>query len=339
VVWESGGGGWNINGRRFASDGSAHGPQFLVDTHTEGNEYRPSVAMDSDGDFVVVWDSRDGSLGSDTSEHSVQGQRFASSGSTQGARFQVNTYTTSSQFHAKVAAVPDGDFVVVWDGLGPMGQRYASDGSAQGVEFQVNTYASGFAAYPSVGLADDGSSVVSWLSDGSPGTDSSGWSIQARRFASDGAGMGSQFQVNTYTPNHQWFPTLAAAPNGDFIVVWFGAEPPTGPVLQIQAQRFAADGSALGTQFRVNTTNGGTYPAVAMTSRYDFVIAWNGYQQGETDTYGLSIQAQLFAQAAAAVPSLSLAPRLALAAALSLFGAWWALRRRSAAGRLDAEKP
>ena len=56
----------------------------------------PSVAADADGDFVVVWTS-DGSFGTDTSYCSIQGQRYASDGSAQGAQFQVNTYTTSDQ--------------------------------------------------------------------------------------------------------------------------------------------------------------------------------------------------------------------------------------------------
>ena len=52
------------------------------------------MAADADGDFVVVWES-DGSSGTDTSGDSIQGQRYASDGSTQGAQFQVNTYTTN----------------------------------------------------------------------------------------------------------------------------------------------------------------------------------------------------------------------------------------------------
>ena len=35
----------------------------------------PSVSLDADGDFVVVWFS-DGSAGSDTHDYSVQGQRY-----------------------------------------------------------------------------------------------------------------------------------------------------------------------------------------------------------------------------------------------------------------------
>ena len=47
------------------------------------------------------------------SSYSVQGQRYASDGSAQGAQFQINTYTTADQWYASVGAVPGGNFVVV----------------------------------------------------------------------------------------------------------------------------------------------------------------------------------------------------------------------------------
>src|SRR5262245_43284065 len=54
-----------IFGRRFDSAGSPRGPEFKVNTYTDGDQYRPSVASDDAGNFVVVWTSyaQDGSSG------------------------------------------------------------------------------------------------------------------------------------------------------------------------------------------------------------------------------------------------------------------------------------
>jgi len=52
------------------------GAQFEVNTYTTNSQFVPSVAADSDGDFVVVWESN-GSSGTDTSSYSVQGQRYS----------------------------------------------------------------------------------------------------------------------------------------------------------------------------------------------------------------------------------------------------------------------
>ena len=48
-----------------------------------------------------------------------------------------------------------------------------------------------------------------WISDGSDGTDTSGFSVQGQRYASDGTARGSQFQINTYTTGWQQSPSEA----------------------------------------------------------------------------------------------------------------------------------
>jgi len=50
------------------------GAEFQVNTYTTKAQGSASVALDADGDFVVVWNSL-GSAGSDTSNFSVQCQR------------------------------------------------------------------------------------------------------------------------------------------------------------------------------------------------------------------------------------------------------------------------
>ena len=56
-----------------ASAAVPSGTEFQVNTYTTNNQVFPSVASDSAGNFVVVWQSR-GSAGSDTDGYSVQGQ-------------------------------------------------------------------------------------------------------------------------------------------------------------------------------------------------------------------------------------------------------------------------
>ena len=225
VVWSSDGstgtdtGSLSIQGQRYASDGSALGAQFQVDTYTTNDQVAPSVAADANGNFVVVWESN-GSYGTDTHARSVQGQRYASDGSTRGAQFQVNTYTTESQIHASVAADADGDFVVVWDSNGSsgtdtsyrsiQGQRYDSSGSKRGTEFQINTFTTNYQRFPSVAADANGNFVVVWQSYGSSGTDQDGYSIQGQRYGSDGSTRGAEFQVNTYTTGFQRNSSVAA---------------------------------------------------------------------------------------------------------------------------------
>jgi hypothetical protein len=98
------------------------GTEFQANNYTTGDQVNPSVAMDSDGDFVVVWESS----GQDGSSEGIFARRFDSAGALVGAEFQVNSYTTSSQSRPSVATDSDGGFIVVWESLG-------QDGSGRGV--------------------------------------------------------------------------------------------------------------------------------------------------------------------------------------------------------------
>ena len=289
------------------------GGELQVNSYTTSFQSRPSVATDANGGFVVVWLSY-GSSGTDTSGPSIQGQRHASDGSTQGAQFQINSYTTSSQRGPFVAAEANGDFVVVWASDGSsgtdttasiQGQRYASDGSALGAQFQVNSYTSGFQYDPSVAADADGDFVVVWYSMGSPGTDTSFGSIQGQRYASTGSAQGAQFQVNNYTTQDQGLSSVAADPDGDFVVVWTSKGSPGTDWFgySIQGQRYASDGSAQGAQFQVNTfTMTWQFRAsVAADPGGGFLVAWDCTCATGSDTDTFSIQSRRYAANGAAL--------------------------------------
>ncbi len=109
------------------------GAEFQVNSYTSSNQGDPAVATASDGDFVVVWRNA-GSTATDSSNYSVQGQRYASDGSVLGGEFQVNSYTTDYQKDPAVGMVSDGDFVVVWTSGGSGGTDPSSP-SVQGQRF------------------------------------------------------------------------------------------------------------------------------------------------------------------------------------------------------------
>ncbi len=259
--------------------------EFQVNTYTTNAQDLPSVAADEDGDLVAVWSSS-GSSGTDASFSSIQGQRYASDGTPLDSEFQINTYTTNGQTSPSVAADANGDFVVVWASLGSSGadasdysihgQRYASDGTPLGSEFQINTYTTNRQAGPTVATDADGDFVVVWRSAGSSGTDTSDYSVQGQRYASDGTPRGSEFQVNTYTTNRQESPAVAAHPDGDFVVVWesFGSSGADASDSSIQGQRYASNGTPRGSEFEINTyiTNGQDTPSVAAESDGGFVV-------------------------------------------------------------------
>ncbi|MDA8019793.1 MAG: hypothetical protein MPN21_20320 [Thermoanaerobaculia bacterium] len=310
--------GASVQAQRYASDGSPQGGELQVNTYTTGSQRRGVVAFGADGNFVVVWDS-DGSAGTDTSSLSIQARRYASDGSPSGDQFQVNTYTTLIQNFPQIAADADGDFVVIWNSLGStgadvgsfsvQGQRYASDGSALGDQFQVNSYTTNTQFTADVDAEADGDFVVVWQSYGSADTDSSGFSVQGQRFASDGSPRGGEFQVNTYTTGNQGTPSVAVESDGAFVVVWDseGSSGSDATDHSVQGQRYASDGSAIGDQFQVNsyTTSRQVKPTVAWDDAGTFMVTWeSGYDslsENGPDGSDESIQGQRYAADGSAV--------------------------------------
>jgi hypothetical protein len=168
VVWQSvgqDGSGLGVFGQRFAGSGVPLGSEFRVNTYTTSSQHRPSVAVDSSGNFVVAWQS----MVQDGDGEGVFGQRFANSGAPLGPEFRINTYTTAGQSGPAVAADPTGNFVVTWQSPqdasnGVFGQRFADSGIALGPEFRINTYTAGSQVVASVAADSFGNFVVAWQS-------------------------------------------------------------------------------------------------------------------------------------------------------------------------------
>lgn len=176
---------YGIFAQRFATNGTPLGTEFQVNSYTTGNQRYPAVTTDAAGDFVIVWQSN----GQDGSSFGVFGQRFASDGAPRGTEFQVNTYTTGSQYtypSSNIASDAAGNFVIVWTSIGQDGssrgafaQRFGSDGTRLGTEFRVNTYTTDQQNYPTVVSDARGNFIVAWQSRGQDG---SNYGIFAQRF-------------------------------------------------------------------------------------------------------------------------------------------------------------
>lgn len=271
--------------QRFDAAGARAGTEFQVNAYTTGTQDYPSIGRAADGDFVVVWtsESQDG-LG-----YGIFGQRFSDSGNRTGIEFRVNSYTTDDQGYPAISVSDAGSFVVTWvsngqdgSGNGVFAQRFSSAALETGSEFRVNSTTAGNQGYPTIAMDGSGRFAVAWSSDGQDGDDTG---IFARRYASDGAPIGGEFQVNTHTAGAQMFPRISAADGGELVVVWtsYGQD---GDDAGVFGQRYASDGQREGTEFQVNqSTAGAQYSAVpARIADDDFVVVWATNDGGETGT-------------------------------------------------------
>ena len=144
-------------------------------------------------------------------------------------------------------------------------------------QFQANHVIDSGQDLPDVACDARGNCVVAWESFVSAGNDGSARSIQARRYGPSGNPLGAQFQVNTQVQGEQTAPAVGMSPDGRFAIAWTSDEGGGGPVdLDIRARLYAADGTAAGADFLVNTFVVGDqrYPDLAWAGDLGFGVAW-----------------------------------------------------------------
>ncbi|MCM8611447.1 hypothetical protein, partial [Accumulibacter sp.] len=288
TLWQSNGqDGWDygIFGQRFAADGTRVGNEFRVSDFTPYNQTEVAVAGLMDGGFVAVFRGQY----RDASGDGLIGQRFDDDGLKVGSEFLVNTTADGTQHQPAITALADGGFAVAWYSSGVRDgryydvffQRFDAAGVAAGSETRANTstgYEDAYQSEPAVIQLASGDILVAWRGEQQDGSSSG---VYAQRFsASTGAKLGSEFQLNTYTSDYQYAPSITATANG-FVAVWVSRGQDSS-VDGIYARLFDQAGSPVTGEFRVNDTyyNWQNEPQVATLANGGFVVTWYDNSSG-----------------------------------------------------------
>jgi hypothetical protein len=168
----------DVYARRFDNRGRPLGQDVLVNTYTRDQQGFSTggkgIGIDSDGNFVIVWNSFPGQ---DGSSDGVFGQRFDWHGHKLGREFQANTFTNGGQWPVTVASDQEGNFLVTWRGGGIYGQLYGPTGRQIGSEFHINTLG-GSLDFPAVSAGADGRFLVAWNGPGAQRVSSQALRVQ-----------------------------------------------------------------------------------------------------------------------------------------------------------------
>ncbi len=137
-----------------------------VNQTTTGIQNFGSITALTDGSYIVAWQNDPTS----TNHDDIFIRHISENGAMLGDEMQVNTQTTGSDTGAKVAALTDGGFEVVWQanslvsggGYDIYGQRYDDQGNKIGDEVRITATSSQDQLAPDVAALPGGGFVVTW---------------------------------------------------------------------------------------------------------------------------------------------------------------------------------
>jgi Ca2+-binding RTX toxin-like protein len=283
------------------------GPEFLVNSATDGSQQNSDIVALADGRFLVTWTDFEAQVGEFTGAV-IKAQIFNANGSKAGGEFQVSQAGFLSQGQASVAALADGGFVISWtdgssNGEVPSGsairaQRYDADGNRVEGVFVVNTTTTGNQHEPAVTALDDGKFIITWRDESQTGGDTNGSAVRAQIYDADGERLGDELLINSTKTRDQSQPAITLLADGRFVVSYSdgSASGADASSAGVRAQIFNANGTKSGGEFLVNTLTNGDQFASTITALADggFVISWTDFGANSGAGSQADIRAQVF---------------------------------------------
>ncbi len=271
----------DVYARRLDANGFPKGEVFQVNTTSNNDQYLPSVAINDNGDFVIVWTTKS----QDGDGLGVYGRRYDSNGGYQGNEFKVNTSTTGDQWIPKVAINNNSGFVIVWQSFGQdgndyaiIGQKFTNRGVNVGYEFIINTTSRGSQEFPDISMDSIGNFTVVWSTNQNQllGDQASVKyrDIYAKRFNKDGIATNQEFIVST-TIGEQSLPSVYMTDPNNVFFAWNVKEQNSG-YHDIYARYFTGNQSKPAS--KVSTSNRAdvvSKPAISMDSTQNSIVVWH----------------------------------------------------------------
>ncbi len=251
---------------------AALGGEQSVNFPDAAPQWLPSVAIDTTGNSLVVWESFDGS-----SLGRVYAQRFDRSGAKLGGQIPVSS-PGGEHVHPSVAIGPDGTATIVWqgsdadgDGWGIHLRRLDKDGNwlTASEEFVYgDEYAPGHQTDPHVVIGGGGGELIVWNSNDTQ----NGSSVYARFQPQDGTSA-ITLRANAGIGGTQSGATGAVTDDGRALIVW-STERPDGSHA-IVARRLNHLGIPLGSELVLASSTDSTLLASSVIATPDgYIVSW-----------------------------------------------------------------
>jgi hypothetical protein len=298
VAWQGGAQGkQDIRARFIGADNTFLTGDLIVNTTTAGQQADPVLTCLADGSVVVVWSSS----GQDGSMQGLYAQRFSAAGDRLGTEFSVNQTTTWNQRNARIAALPNGNYAIVWvneTGSDLTGEfqvelqgRIFGVGGPVSNEFRINSGTDNCSS-PSLAAMSAGGFMVAWAQRTFAAAADS-WDIYSRSFDNGGTPKNLGPRVNAQVYGDQYAPSLAGG--GEECLLTWTSMGQDGSREGVYGRFLSNTGIIFSDEFRVNANPEGRQiqPMVTSDGSGQFLAVWSSYVGGPAsfDLYAQRFQA------------------------------------------------
>ncbi|UCG69478.1 MAG: FG-GAP repeat protein, partial [Thermoplasmata archaeon] len=253
------------------------------------NQYDPDVAVDSNGNAIIVWRDYRGP------DSEIYAQKLDPSGAAvwSTSDVQVNQEPDDYQTLPKVVVDPSDNAIVTWEDdrfsdTNVYAQKLNSTGFAQwgATDKKVNQNDTGIKTEPDVAIDSSGNVIIVWEDNRDGDTD-----VYAQKLDLNGNpqwGL-SDKKVNQNSSQSQSSPDVAVNSDGDAVVAWYDSRDYWTTYYEIYAQQlnFTGDAQWGVSDKKINQNPDDkrqNYPAVAVDQIGNIYIAWSD-NRSDASTY------------------------------------------------------
>ncbi len=250
--------------------------QIVVNVKTEGHQSEPDVAMDKNGNFVVVWTDDHDNNGSTQ----IYMRGFNADGSQRFATKTVNTIDTRNQYQPRIAMAADGQFAVSWTDTESSASTpqinvrgFTADGKEAFAQRAIADEVAGSRIKSDIFMDNSHNIIVVWEDD----EDGNGSTqVKMRILDASGNNKTKVKTVNSASKGDQNMPSVSGKPDGsEFIVVWQNVATSTN--YSIMGRTFNASGAEINADFTLSNSDVAqkvTDPHVCMNAKGAAKVVW-----------------------------------------------------------------
>lgn len=269
AVWSQDDGNYNIFANRYTASTGTWGTEELIESNNVGNTVSPQIAVDGNGNAIVVWQQSDGI------DESIYANRYTASTDSWGTAELIESGNNGQAVQAQIAFDSAGNAIAVWrQSVGANSNIYSNRytlGTGWGGAELVATGDADNATRPQIAMDSNGNAIAVWRELSALGAKVS---VYASRYTASTDSWGTEELLESSDDGHAFDPQIAIDDDGNGVAVWWQFD--SANIRHIYTNRYTP-GAGWGTEERIESSDdeNANYPQIAIDDEGNVIAVWS----------------------------------------------------------------